>query len=262
MSKSMLIKTLTAFAIIAVVLPPLIMGGYLLVALLVVVSLLASYEMATLRDQQPHWGLTILFELCIALLVIFIKHFSYMLTIVIVVYYLAHLFDSKFTADHLAFSVLITLILSLAYESMLSMYGAQNNLKFFGVLYIGLACYLCDTGAYFVGVSFGKHKMIPSISPNKTWEGAIGGYLIGFLGSLLYGWFVCTSLPKPFLIVCSMILPVTAEIGDLAFSTIKRYFKVKDFGSLLPGHGGVLDRIDSLLFCMMIFRLLYGLWGI
>lgn len=130
------------------------------------------------------------------------------------------------------------------------------------MLYIAAACYLCDTGAYFFGVAFGKHKMIPEISPNKTWEGSAGGYFSGLIGSLLVGYFGLKELPFTLILCGSLILPLVAQIGDLAFSSIKRNFKIKDFGNLLPGHGGILDRVDSLIFCLMVFNALMIIWGV
>ena len=103
--------------------------------------------------------------------------------------------------------------------------------------------------------------MAPLISPNKTWEGAIGGYLAGAVGSYLWGRYLCPEFPAELVLCGALILPAVGEIGDLAFSSIKRRFEIKDFGSLLPGHGGVLDRVDSLLFCLMVFNGLILLWG-
>tara|TARA_B100000676_G_C17401530_1_gene495220 strand:+ start:174 stop:548 length:375 start_codon:yes stop_codon:yes gene_type:complete len=103
-----------------------------------------------------------------------------------------------------------------------------------------------DTGAYTVGKMFGKHKLIPSISPNKTWEGAIGGYIVGTLigGGIIYILNIHFSTSLIVLLVC----PITAIIGDIIESQIKRKLSVKDMSNILPGHGGILDRIDSILF--------------
>ena len=120
-------------------------------------------------------------------------------------------------------------------------------------LYIAIACYGTDAFAYFTGVKFGKHKMIPRISPNKTWEGAIGGYVAGLVLSLIFGLSLLNfeALPSHLIIFLSITLPIIAQLGDLSFSAIKRHYKLKDFGTIFPGHGGVLDRIDSLLFCII-----------
>ena len=121
---------------------------------------------------------------------------------------------------------------------------------------------ISDMCAYFVGRAFGKHKLAPSVSPNKTWEGAAGGYLTGVIGSYVFARYFCGNYPESLILAAALILPAIGEIGDLAFSAIKRRFGIKDFGSLLPGHGGVLDRVDSLLFCLMVMKGLISFWGL
>lgn len=104
-----------------------------------------------------------------------------------------------------------------------------------------------DTFAYFIGTAIGKNKMCPAISPNKSWEGAIGGFLGCVLSVYLLGQFVF-FVENINLIIFGLIVAFFAPLGDLAESQIKRFSGVKDSGSLFPGHGGVLDRLDSLLF--------------
>ena len=117
-----------------------------------------------------------------------------------------------------------------------------------------LATYLTDTGAYFAGRFFGRHKLNERISPKKTIEGAIGGYLFGAIGSFLFGYFMVLDLfPLWYISLISCTMPLAGQLGDLSFSAVKRHFNVKDFGTIFPGHGGVLDRIDSLIFNLLIF---------
>jgi phosphatidate cytidylyltransferase len=107
-----------------------------------------------------------------------------------------------------------------------------------------------DTAAYFVGVTAGRHKLWPRLSPKKTWEGTIGGWLAAiFLGGLLALWF---PLSKSFAYGATLgaVCGVLALLGDLAISMVKRQVGVKDSGKLFPGHGGMLDRIDSILFVL------------
>lgn len=113
--------------------------------------------------------------------------------------------------------------------------------------------WLSDTFAYFVGRRFGKHKLIPTISPNKTVEGSIGGIVGGSLSITLFGVVVYNLIDKSLtphyyaLAVSGIVISVISQIGDLAASAIKRRFGIKDFGFVFPGHGGVLDRFDSVL---------------
>lgn len=123
----------------------------------------------------------------------------------------------------------------------------------FMVWLIVLSSWGCDTLAYCTGMLFGKHKMVPKLSPKKSWEGAIGGVagaaVLGFLfGMLFQNKMIDTMSPE---ISCSFACAVGAVIsmiGDLAASAIKRNHDIKDFGKCIPGHGGILDRFDSMLF--------------
>ncbi|MBQ3573198.1 MAG: phosphatidate cytidylyltransferase [Clostridia bacterium] len=142
----------------------------------------------------------------------------------------------------------------------------------FGNFYVWLVfigAFLTDTCAYFIGCRFGKHKLCPTISPNKTVEGAIGGIVGGGLAFVLFGIIVNVFFAKYLdgkhfslilLFVLGIISAIASEIGDLVASSIKRQFNIKDFGNLLPGHGGILDRCDSIiLVAPIIFLFLYNI---
>ena len=113
------------------------------------------------------------------------------------------------------------------------------------------AC-MSDTCAYFVGRFLGKHKLAPEISPKKTIEGSVGGILGAILGFLIYGFILGKYFGMQIniipLVVLGVLSSIAAQIGDLSASIIKRECSIKDFGSVLPGHGGFLDRFDSILF--------------
>ncbi|MDA0352099.1 MAG: CDP-archaeol synthase [Chloroflexi bacterium] len=105
-----------------------------------------------------------------------------------------------------------------------------------------------DTGAYAVGRTFGRHKMAPTVSPKKTWEGAAGGFACGALAAVIAPIALDLDAPSSAIVLLALGVPVIAEIGDLVESALKRRLGVKDVSHLLPGHGGFLDRLDSLLF--------------
>jgi phosphatidate cytidylyltransferase len=107
------------------------------------------------------------------------------------------------------------------------------------------ACWAADTAAYAVGKTLGRHKLCPSISPGKTVEGAVGGLIGAMLLTFLLGQWL--GLPTGHALALGALLGVAGQLGDLAESKLKRWAGVKDSGSILPGHGGVLDRFDSLL---------------
>lgn len=111
--------------------------------------------------------------------------------------------------------------------------------------------FLSDTGAYFVGVFFGKHKMAPLISPKKSWEGFIGGIVTAVLGMLAYAWilqyFFVFEVNYLVALLYGLVGALGGVFGDLSLSVIKRQTGIKDYGNLIPGHGGILDRFDSVL---------------
>ena len=123
------------------------------------------------------------------------------------------------------------------------------------MLYGAAAVWLGDTSAYFAGKAFGRHKLHPKVSPNKTWEGAIGG----LVGSALGGWLLAVILKLPIetapALAFAGIGGAIGQVGDLAESLVKRACGVKDSGALLPGHGGLLDRIDGLIFALPFFAI-------
>jgi phosphatidate cytidylyltransferase len=112
------------------------------------------------------------------------------------------------------------------------------------ILLILLLVWVADTGAYFVGRAWGRRKLAPDISPGKTWEGAIGGTAAALLYAIILGTFIEGLFWVPYLLAAAL-LAVLSIVGDLFESAAKRQAAVKDSGTLLPGHGGVLDRIDS-----------------
>ncbi len=107
-----------------------------------------------------------------------------------------------------------------------------------------------DTAAYFVGKAIGRHKLAPQISPGKTWEGAVAGLVGGVIIAVLFTLDTPLQLPLDYwqAIILGLLISVFGQLGDLAESLLKRNSAVKDSGSLMPGHGGILDRLDSLLF--------------
>lgn len=135
----------------------------------------------------------------------------------------------------------------------------ELNMGFYLVLYVILCVAATDIGAYFTGRQFGKNKLAPTISPNKTWEGLGGGVLVaGLVGGLGQ---MMTQFPSNIIggIFLGMLLAVVAQCGDLFESWLKRRADVKDSGTLIPGHGGLLDRIDGLIFTLPLFAMLVAL---
>ena len=151
--------------------------------------------------------------------------------------------------------------------------GNDPNLNLFDnleamtlLVYVAIGTFFTDIGAYFIGMLFGKHKINERISPKKTYEGFVGGIVISFLASATFA-FIMSGAGHPILdgyydlshwwniVILSLLMPFVATLGDFIFSSIKRFYGIKDFGKIMPGHGGILDRLDSLTFTFFLAAL-------
>mgnify|MGYP002424199507 CR=1 FL=1 len=161
----------------------------------------------------------------------------------------------EYTATDALVLIGTILLLGTAFNTMILV----RNLGLWDFCSLILIFILTDTFALFCGMAFGKHKLIPHVSPNKTWEGSIGGTLIATIGvSVFYHYLVSPVTWK--IVLGILILSVIGQIGDLIFSKIKRENNIKDFSNLIPGHGGVLDRLDSTITIMLGYLIIYSLF--
>ena len=129
-----------------------------------------------------------------------------------------------------------------------------RNLNLDLIIYLFLITILTDTYAYITGSLIGRHKLLKEISPNKTWEGMIGGTIFGTIISVaFYILVIDPSISIYNISLITLFLSIIGQYGDLCFSAIKRYFNIKDFSNIMPGHGGILDRCDSIIFVMLGF---------
>lgn len=124
------------------------------------------------------------------------------------------------------------------------------------LLFILIVVFSTDIGAYFIGSKMGRRKLAPVLSPNKTIEGSLGGILSAFILAAIYLIFFNFNYSYPIMLLLSLVLSITGQLGDLIASGLKRHYEVKDAGDIFPGHGGVLDRFDSVLFTLAMALLL------
>lgn len=194
-------------------------------------------------------------------------------------YFVVSIFHKDFDFSDIAYFFTMTILVGIGFQCMLFLRfcplaeffqaaaSPEPFVRFFTsaflFMFVMIGCFGNDIMAYFVGVFFGKHKMNPRVSPNKSWEGFFGGWILG--GLLAFGFAMIVDacgyplLPTMVIFtersswwmvaILSFTLPLIGVVGDLSFSLIKRYFGFKDYGNLLKAHGGVLDRADSLIFC-------------
>ena len=286
-------RTITAIILIAITIPFLALGGFWTVAFMCAIVVGGVIEV--LRVRGIRWP-AMVYILTIAgslgmLLWLFIvyaiqnptsffeiftnkevflefqKAYKIQISAVYIGFYLAALlltecFSARFTVSDVFYVFTLSLLLGIAGQVLI--YLRFNDIR--SVIYIFLGTYACDTFALLSGKYFGKHKLAPVTSPKKTWEGAIGGVLMSTIISFGFyciwpfampqingGWCYLTAF------ILSVVLGCCAVIGDLIFSSIKRHFEIKDFGSIFPGHGGILDRVDSLLFNLIAFICVYAI---
>lgn len=136
----------------------------------------------------------------------------------------------------------------------MSLFSFYRNIGLELIIFLFLITIITDSYALFIGTLIGKNKLLKEVSPNKTWEGTIGGSLVGTFVCTVYYLTVINNNQNIFILsLIILFLTLIGQFGDLFFSAIKRKFNIKDFGNIMPGHGGVLDRLDSILFVMLAY---------
>ena len=257
LTRTTMIRTMSSAILVAVALITLISGGYVLFATMLIVSLAGQFELYRVISVQGRlpgfagYTATLGYYLllltggreCSLLLMI-----GYLVVLMAVYVFLFPKYQAG-EISHVYFGFFyVSVMMSYVYQ----LRELQNGLCL--VFLVFISSWICDTCAYAVGVMMGKHKLAPKLSPNKSIEGSIGGIAGAVLLGALYGEIFRPYLAEAFenpaagcAIVCGLGA-VIAQIGDLAASGIKRNYKVKDYGHLIPGHGGIMDRFDSVIF--------------
>ncbi len=258
--RNLLTRTAAGIIYIAIVLAGILTGKY---SFLIVFSLFAGialYEFYRMTEKNTTHAIGKIFNIAAGVFIFFtvflyLENISHTALPVAVLVYLTTLIcsaiyinrtDILHTVIYSVFGqIYITLPLSLL---MLIFYGFQNvspEYRYLPVLLIFILIWINDTAAYVVGSVLGKHKFVERISPKKTVEGFVGGMLFSIIAGVIAG--AVFSLPFGFGMLFGFLVAFFGTMGDLFESLIKRTCNVKDSGTLIPGHGGILDRIDSLL---------------
>ena len=266
-NKSFWVRTLSGVIMTAVLITVFVLGGYVMWAFLMLLSLVGEFEFN--RALKLHWGV-----------------FAWVGYIATVAYYvLLIVLGGSIEYTLLIFAILLVLDLAVFVITFPRYTLEQTFAGFFNVFYVGVAlsflyivrihppsgAYLvwlviicswgCDIFAYLVGMLFGKHPFVPKLSPKKSIEGAIGGIIGSVVIGVVYGFVVQKYIPDVklapliFGIIC-IFGAAASQVGDLAASAIKRKVGIKDYGHLIPGHGGVLDRFDSVIMVAPIIFLI------
>ncbi len=304
--KSFKLRTITAIILAAIFIPCTFLGDWYFAGALILISFIAFYEFINVLATKkfPFFIDIFVFIMSIVLTYwvwfkqivegegslfsevghhIIIEDISIstlaLITLLLILFMFALMY-SKFDVTDVCYLVVMSLLISLGFQSFFFLrfspmssvsgffdYGGKQVCSSLLFLYVVIGSFMSDIGAYITGILFGKHKMNPRISPKKTWEGFVGGCVISFACSFSYGMILDANgipLLKTVLdinhwyliLFISLIMPFVSVLGDLLFSAIKRFYNKKDFSNVLPGHGGILDRIDSLLVTSLVVTLL------
>ncbi|MGE5453968.1 MAG: phosphatidate cytidylyltransferase [Methylocystaceae bacterium] len=223
-------------------------GGYWWDALVVILAVLCNYELMRMADTKSK-PIIILASLTCVLLVLMpiiktmpIPPWAPLVGVVIIVGVLLKV-NYRIDAIQLGWAFFSTLYVGFLFSYAIGI-NHLSQPSFMFLLTAFLLTWASDTGAFFVGKFFGKRQLSPNLSPNKTWEGSLGGVIT----TMLIAWaLLAGQLGWSWALIFGLIASILAQMGDMFESLLKRYFGVKDSGRLLPGHGGVLDRFDSFL---------------
>ncbi|NLW71160.1 MAG: phosphatidate cytidylyltransferase [Eubacteriaceae bacterium] len=256
-------RVITAFILIAVIAGAVAAGKWAVVLIIGVCAVGGAFEYSRLVTLKPKFADNLPLMAANALTVIASVYLpQYLFQIAVISILLIFMISIMTPEPDAARSVLLVwgyiysgLFLALGIRLLLSQAG-------YYVLIPAIAsCAACDTAAYFVGRKFGKKKLCPKISPNKTVEGAVGGFIFAY-GVFAASYIFCKGALGEnallFFLTGGIVTGITGQFGDLAASLIKRKFSVKDYGDIFPGHGGFLDRIDSYLFVLAAVYILAG----
>lgn len=239
-------------------------------------SLICSVELLNAKKLTKDYIISIPCMLFASLLPMLVVTEIWQWLVYFLVFYLVSLLiikNQKYNFNDIAYLVTAIGLSTSGFSTLVATTQIEaTNSCFLVVLCIATA-WLADAGAYFVGSACGKHKLCPNVSPKKTVEGAIGGVVIGVLGAIVvacvYYFFIFPINRHPNhgvgvdfvgVAVFGVIATITSMVGDLTFSLIKRSCNVKDYGNIIPGHGGILDRCDSIIMTAPLLFLFVQNW--
>lgn len=255
-------RVISAIVALIIFIPLIILGGVCFKLGVSIISFLAMREFLKLdgNKKRPLY-VDILFYAITLLLTLSIENnekcylIAFLLPFILVIYCND---NSKYNADDAFRLVGMSVLIGYVFHNMILI--RQDNVKIF--IYLFIITIFTDTYAQLGGMLIGKHHLAPKISPKKTWEGSVVGSFFGTLcASVFYIVFVNNNVNILGLVIVTLFLSVLGQLGDLFFSAAKRNHKIKDFSNIMPGHGGVLDRLDSIIFVVIGYILLSGIIG-
>ena len=253
----MLKRVISGICLVAIAAPALYFGGWFLYALCLFISLVGNFELLRVNHLEKSPLGICAYVATVAYYITLAGQNQKYSILVLVIAFLAQMSVYVFTFPKYKAENVMWSFFGIVYVSMMLAYIYETRMLDNGVYIVWLifvSSWGNDTFAYFTGVLIGKHKMAPVLSPKKSIEGAIGGIAGATILGVVYGCIVGARMsdvmaaPVLTFAVASCVGAMLAIVGDLAASAIKRNYNVKDYGKLIPGHGGILDRFDSVIF--------------
>ena len=250
-------RIISAIIMILLFVPFLILGDTFYLVLGGVLGVLSLWELMRLEKNIPSYMQIISYMVCLLLILYKFDSKDYvdilnfpMVVSMFFIYSFSVIINGnikKYTYKDSLWLFMITLMIGIMFHSFVKI----RMLGLYEVIYCILIATMTDTFALFGGKLFGKNKLCKDISPNKTVEGSIIGSVMGTVIGTMFYHLTIGNVNIYNLMLVSFILTIVCQIGDLFFSSIKRYYGVKDYSNLIPGHGGILDRLDSTLFVIL-----------
>ncbi len=258
-------RVISAIIALGIVIPLYLLGGIPFSILIGIISLLGYKEIIALKESHHKLPLSVVVLGVFSLmLLIFTTYDGYVLAfgvsyqavafllIAMLIPTLFYKDDNIYTTRDAFYMIGIILFLGITFNALLLV--RHLNILFLGYLFIISA--LNDTFAMIIGKLIGQYKLCPKISPNKTIEGSLAGLILGTFVAVLFYYHLINPLALGKLIMITTFLSLIGQIGDILFSKIKRENGIKDFSNIMPGHGGILDRLDSISFILIAFILI------
>ncbi|MDJ1109801.1 MAG: phosphatidate cytidylyltransferase [Macrococcoides caseolyticum] len=253
-------RTITAIIAMAVFLPVVVYGKLPLLIMAYLLAIVALKEVLNMKNIKLYSlpGIISVIALCLIMspekskLVALDYQVPFLILMSLIMLSYTVMSKNRFNFVDAAFCMLAVAYIGIGF---MYFYETRNN----GLIYILFALlivWVTDTGAYIFGRLFGKNKLWPEISPNKTIEGFVGGILSSTIIAIIFSINYDMPLPILPLILVTWLFSMFGQLGDLVESALKRHFDVKDSGNLLPGHGGILDRFDSFIFVLPLMNIL------
>ena len=249
-------------------------GGVYFYLFSVIVTLVGQWEMYHLlemKNTRPNfWPGILLGQIILAIIFSGSQYYLVILGILTIMYIVgAEMFRNHESALLNVSGTFLGVIYPTFFWGMLlylrlyfrNLYKIEGNLGGIFIIILFVAIWTCDTFAYFIGMKFGKNRLFERVSPKKSWEGAIAGLVGAFLIYLLVYFLKIIPITMDVAITSALIVGIIGQFGDLVESWFKRDAGVKDSSNILPGHGGVLDRFDSIMFSVPMFLVMLMLMG-